>query len=58
MPTKLVASFGAARQLSEYIKKKDPTSISKEDNIENYLSQRTSIIKNLMTKRVRLVDAR
>jgi hypothetical protein len=52
---KTVASFGAARQLSEYIKKKDPTSISKEDNIENYLSQRTSIIKNLMTKRVRLV---
>ena len=52
---KTVGSFGAARQLSEYIKKKDPTSISKEDNVESYLSQRTSIIKNLMTKRVRLV---
>ena len=51
---KSVGSFGAARQLSEYIKKKDPTSISKEDNVESYLSQRTSIIKNLMTKRVRL----
>jgi len=51
---KTVGSFGAARQLSEYIKKKDPTSISKEDNVESYLSQRTSIIKNLMTKRVRL----
>jgi hypothetical protein len=52
---KTVGSFGAARQLSEYIKKKDPTSISKEDNVESYLSQRTSIIKNLMTKRIRLV---
>ena len=51
---KTVGSFGAARQLSEYIKKKDPTSISKEDNVESYLSQRTSIIKNLMTKRIRL----
>ena len=52
---KTVGSFSAARQLSEYIKKKDPTSISKEDNVESYLSQRTSIIKNMMTKRVRLV---
>ena len=51
---KTVGTFGAARQLSEYIKKKDPTSISKEDNVESYLSQRTSIIKNLMSKRVRL----
>lgn len=52
---KTVALFGAARQFSEYIKKKDPTSISKEENIENWLSQRKSIIKNLMTKRVKLV---
>ena len=51
---KSVAIFGAARQFSEYIKKKDPTSISKEENIENWLSQRKSIIKNLMTKRVKL----
>jgi hypothetical protein len=52
---KSVALFGAARQFSEYIKKKDPTSISKEENIENWLSQRKSIIKNLMTKRVKVV---
>ena len=51
---KSVAIFGAARQFSEYIKKKDPTSISKEENIENWLSQRKSIIKNLMTKRFKL----
>ena len=52
---KSVALFGASRQFSEYIKKKDPTSISKEENIENWLSQRKSIIKNLMTKRVKVV---
>ena len=51
---KSVALFAASRQFSEYIKKKDPTSISKEENIENWLSQRKSIIKNLMTKRVKL----
>jgi len=52
---KTLAFFGTARQFSEYIKKKDPTSISKEENTESWLSQRKSIIKNLMTKRVKLV---
>lgn len=52
---KTLAFFSTARQFSEYIKKKDPTSISKEENTENWLSQRKSIIKNLMTKRVKLV---
>lgn len=52
---KSVSIFGTARQFSEYIKKKDPSSISKEENVENWLSQRRSIIKNLMTKRVKLV---
>ena len=52
---KTVAMFAAARQLSEYIKKKDPTSLSKEDNAENYISQRKSILKNLMAKRIKIV---
>jgi hypothetical protein len=51
---KTVASFGAARQLSKYIQKYDPTSISKEDNIEEYLFQRKAIIKNLMERRLKL----
>lgn len=51
---KTVSFFSAARQLSEYIKKYDPESISKNDNLESYKSQRVSIIKNLMTKRVKL----
>lgn len=53
--SKTVNIFGAARQFSEYIKKKDPFSISKEENVEAWLSQRKSIIKNLMTKRVKIV---
>lgn len=52
---KTLSLFSAARKYSEYIKKKDPSSISKEEDIENWLSQRTSIIKNLMTKRVKVV---
>lgn len=51
---KSVSVFGAARQLSKYIQKYDPTSISKEDNTEEYIFQRKAIIKNLMSKRVKL----
>jgi hypothetical protein len=50
---KIVASFGAARQYSNYIKKYDPTSISKEDNVEEYLAKRKAIIKNLMNRRIK-----
>jgi hypothetical protein len=50
---KIVTSFGAARQFSNYIKKYDPTSISKEDNVEEYFSKRKSIIKNLMNRRIK-----
>jgi hypothetical protein len=51
---KSMASFDAAKQLSNYIKKMDPTSISKIDNIENWLFQRKAIINNLMSKRVKV----
>jgi hypothetical protein len=52
---KTVATFNTARKLSKYIQKYDPTSLSKEDNIEDYLFQRKAIIKNLMERRVKLV---
>jgi hypothetical protein len=52
---KTVASFGTARKLSKYIQKYDPTSLSKEDNLEDYLFQRKAIIKNLMGRRIKLV---
>jgi len=51
---KSMAVMDAAKQLSNYIKKMDPTSISKIDNIENWLFQRKAIINNLMNKRVKL----
>jgi hypothetical protein len=50
---KTVSSFGTPRKLSKYIQKYDPTSISKEDNIEDYLFQRKAIIENLMERRIR-----
>ena len=52
---KSMANMDAAKQLSNYIKKMDPTSISKIDNIENWLFQRKAIINNLMERRVKLV---
>lgn len=52
---KILATFSASRKYSEYIKKYDPTSISKEDNIEEYLSKRKAIIKNLINRRIKFV---
>ena len=52
---KTLASFSAARKFSDYIKKKDSESISKNEDIENWLTQRQSIIKNLTSKRIKLV---
>lgn len=52
---KTVSFFNAARQFSNYIKQKDPESLSKVDNLEDYKSQRVSIVKNLMSKRLKLV---
>jgi hypothetical protein len=50
---KIVASFSSSRQYSNYIKKYDPTSVSKEDNVEDYFSKRKAIIKNLMNRRIK-----
>jgi hypothetical protein len=52
---KILSTFGTSRQFSEYIKKNDPTSISKEDNIENWLFQRKAILNNLLNRRVKVV---
>lgn len=52
---KVLSIFGYAKQFSNYIKTNDPTSISKEENIENWLFQRKAIIRNLMSKRLKLV---
>ncbi len=52
---KTMANFDAAKQLSNYIKKVEPTLASKLDNIENWLFQRKAIINNLMGKRIKLV---
>jgi hypothetical protein len=49
-----MAPFDTAKTLSSYIKKKDPTSISKIDNTENWLFQRKAIINNLMSKRLKV----
>jgi len=52
---KVVSIFGYARQFSKYINKNDPTSISKEENIDQWFFQRKAIIKNLMAKRLKIV---
>jgi len=52
---KVLSIFGQKRQLSEYIKKNDPTSISKVENTEQWFFQRQAIIKNLMAKRLKIV---
>lgn len=52
---KSVSIFGLARKESNYIKKYDPTSISKIDDTENYKFQRLAILQNLANKRVRVV---
>jgi hypothetical protein len=52
---KTVSTFATSRKVSKYIQKYDPTSLSKEDNIEDYLFQRKAIINNLMERRVKLV---
>jgi len=52
---KVVSLFGTARQLSNYIKQADPTSLSKVEAQENFIFQRKAILTNLMGKRVKLV---
>jgi hypothetical protein len=52
---KTVSSFGSFRKESAYIKKYDPTSISKIEAQEDFIFQRKAIIANLMNKRIKLV---
>jgi hypothetical protein len=52
---KSVSIFGYAKQNSEYIKKYDPSSISKEETIENWYFQRKAVLKNLMSKKLKVV---
>jgi hypothetical protein len=52
---KTVSIFGANRKNSNYVKKYDPTSISKIENQEDFIFQRKSILFNLMNKRIKLV---
>jgi hypothetical protein len=50
---KTLSVFGLSRKYSNYIKKYEPESINKEDNIESYLTERRSVVKNLLNKRVK-----
>ena len=52
---KIVSIFGTARKYSEYIKAKDPTSLTFIDNYEDRIFQRQSIFNHLMSKRLKLV---
>ena len=52
---KTVSSFGAFRRESAYVKKYDPTSISKQETQEDFIFQRKAIMSNLMNKKMKLV---
>jgi len=52
---KTVSIFGAFRGESRYIKKYDPTSLSKVESQEDFVFQRKAILSNLMNKRIKLV---
>jgi hypothetical protein len=52
---KVVNIFGANIKNSQYIKKYDPTSISKVETPEDFIFARKAIFANLMNKRIKLV---
>ena len=52
---KTVSSFGTFRKDSAYIKKYDPSSLSKIEAQEDFIFQRKAIFSNLMNKRMKLV---
>jgi len=52
---KSLSIFNHNRQYSEYIKNKDPYSLTNRSFTENWLFQRKAIIKNLMSKRLKIV---
>ena len=51
---KTLSFFSLAQNFSNYIKEKDPTSLSKLDNTESWMFQRKAIIDNLMSKRLKI----
>jgi len=51
---KTLSFFSLAQNFSNYIKEKDPTSLSKLDNTEAWMFQRKAIIENLMSKRLKV----
>ena len=51
---KSVSIFGFNRKNSAYIKKYDPTSLSKVETQEDFVFQRKAIISNLMNRRIKL----
>lgn len=52
---KTVSIFGANRKNSNYVKKYDPTSISKVETQEDFVFQRKAVLTNLMNKKIKLV---
>ena len=52
---KVVSIFGANIKNSAYVKKYDPTSISKVETTEDFIFARKAIFANLMNKRIKLV---
>ena len=52
---KTISISGYAKQFSQYINKNDPSSISKEEDFENWAFQRKAIFKNLMSKKLKIV---
>ena len=52
---KSLSMFGTGRKYSEYIKAKDPESLTYIEPYEDLIFQRKSIFKNLMSKRLKFV---
>jgi hypothetical protein len=52
---KTISTFNTAKLVSSYIKRNDPTSLSKIENLEAFLFQRKAIISTLMNKRIKIV---
>jgi hypothetical protein len=52
---KTVSIFGAARKFSEYIKARDPNSITTQDNKEDYVFQRKALFENMNSKKLKIV---
>lgn len=50
-----LSSNSERRKFSDYIMKKDPTSISKDETQEKFLHQRQTILTNLMQRRLKIV---